>query len=91
MDPGDASLVCGRGVAPLANPRRSATLGPLGSPRERVVREHRVVKDHGLGLAPEHADLQLIPELDRVRAGLMLPQPVEPAAGLGAMAQAAVG
>ena len=67
------------------------TAKPPRLTRERVVREDRVVEDHGLGLVPEHADLQLIPELDRVRAGLMLPQPVEPAAGLGAMAQAVVG
>ena len=41
---------------------RDQLQSPRGSPCERVVREHRVVEDHGLGLAPEQADLQLVPE-----------------------------
>ncbi len=61
------------------------------SARERIGREDWVVKDHGLGLATEQADFQLVPELGRVRAGLTVSQPVEPAAGLVAMTQAAVG
>jgi hypothetical protein len=40
--PGKASLVSGEGSRSLSIPRPSATPGPLGSPRERVVREHRV-------------------------------------------------
>ncbi len=59
--------------------------------RERVGREDRVVEDHRLGLAAEQADLQLVPELGRVRAELMIPQLVEPAASLIAMTQAVVG
>jgi hypothetical protein len=80
-----------REVAPLSIPRPSATPGPLGSPREGVIGERRVVEDHGLGLAAEQADLQLVPEPRRVLARPVLPQPVEPAAGLGAMAQPVVG
>ena len=91
MDPGYASLVWGRGAAPLAIPRRWATPGPLGSPRERVVRECRVVEDHGLGLAPQQADFHIVPELGRVGARLMLTQAFEPAPRLVAMAQAVMG
>ena len=35
------------------------------SPRERIVREHRIVEDHRLGLAAQQADFQLVPELGR--------------------------
>jgi hypothetical protein len=91
VDPGHASLVSGEGSRSPLHPASLFNTGPLASPRERVIGEHRVVEDHGLGLAQQQADLQLVPELSRVGAGLMLAQPVEPAPGLDAMAQAVVG
>src|SRR5262249_14232723 len=68
--------------------------GDLGQPHrarvsvhERVIGERGIIEDHGLGLAAQQADLQLIPELGRVRARLTLAQPIEPSAGLIAMPQ----
>ena len=91
MDPGHASLVWGRGAAPLAIPRRSTTPGdPLGSRRERVGRENGIVEDHRLGLTAEQAKFQLMPESAVSASGLMVSQPVEPLEGLIPMSQAVV-
>ena len=57
----------------------------------RVDRGDGIVQYHRFGLAPQQADLQLVPELGRVNTGLIPTKPVQPAAGLGAMAEAEMG
>ena len=70
---------------------RYATPGPAGSPCERIIGEYRIVEDHGLGLAPQQAHREDVPEKLRVSGEtLILPQPIEPAECLLAMSHAVV-